>query len=46
MSMLNPYHHGEIICELCLEPLGLSVTNAAKVLGIMTLPKLNVKSVP
>lgn len=34
MTMHNPPHPGEIIKELCLEPLGLSVTDAAKVLGI------------
>jgi addiction module HigA family antidote len=34
MLMHNPPHPGEIIKELCLEPLGLSVTNAAKVLGV------------
>jgi addiction module HigA family antidote len=33
-SMHNPPHPGEIIKELCLEPLGLSVTNAAKGLGV------------
>ena len=34
MLMYNPPHPGEIIKELCLEPLGLSVTDAAKGLGI------------
>ena len=34
MMMHNPPHPGEIIRELCLEPLGLSVTEAAKGLGI------------
>ena len=34
MSMHNPPHPGEIIRELCLEPLGLSVTDAAKGLGV------------
>jgi antitoxin HigA-1 len=33
-SMHNPPHPGEIIKELCLEPLGLSVTDAAKGLGV------------
>jgi addiction module HigA family antidote len=33
-SMHNPPHPGEIIRELCLEPLGLSVTDAAKGLGV------------
>ena len=32
--MYNPPHPGEIIKELCLEPLGISVTAAAKGLGI------------
>ena len=32
--MHNPPHPGEIIRELCLEPLGLSVTEAANALGI------------
>jgi addiction module HigA family antidote len=30
----NPSHPGEIIRKLCLEPLGLSVTRAAKALGV------------
>jgi addiction module HigA family antidote len=32
--MHDPPHPGEIIKELCLEPLGLSVTDAAKGLGV------------
>jgi addiction module HigA family antidote len=32
--MHNPPHPGEIIRELCLEPLGLSVSEAAKALGV------------
>ena len=32
--MHNPPHPGEIIRELCLEPLDLSVTEAAKALGV------------
>jgi len=32
--MFNPPHPGEVIKELCLEPLGLSVTAAAKGLGV------------
>ena len=32
--MYNPPHPGEIIRELCLEPLGISVTAAAKGLGV------------
>lgn len=34
MLMHNPPHPGEIIKELCLEPLGLTVTAAAKALGV------------
>jgi addiction module HigA family antidote len=34
MLMHNPPHPGEIIKELCLEPLGISVTAAAEGLGI------------
>jgi antitoxin HigA-1 len=34
MQMYNPPHPGEIIKELCLEPLGLTVTRAAEALGI------------
>lgn len=34
MIMHNPPHPGEIIKELCLEPLGISVTDAAQALGI------------
>jgi addiction module HigA family antidote len=34
MKMHNPPHPGEIIRELCLEPLGLSVTDAAEALGV------------
>src|SRR5438552_3326388 len=32
--MHNPPHPGEVLRKLCLEPLGLSVTRAAKALGI------------
>lgn len=32
--MHNPPHPGEIIRALCLEPLGISVTEAAKALGV------------
>lgn len=32
--MYNPPHPGEILKKLCLEPLGLSVTEAAKALGV------------
>ncbi len=34
MLMHNPPHPGEVIKELCVDPLGLSVTDAAKGLGI------------
>lgn len=34
MLMHNPPHPGKIIKELCLEPLGLSVTAAAEALGV------------
>lgn len=32
--MHNPPHPGEILRELCLEPLGLSVTRTAEALGV------------
>ena len=34
MPMKNPPHPGRSIQETCLEPLGLSVTSAAKGLGV------------
>jgi antitoxin HigA-1 len=34
MLMHNPPHPGEVLRELCLEPLGLSVTAAAQALGV------------
>ena len=34
MRMHNPPHPGEIIREVCVEPLNISVTEAAKALGI------------
>lgn len=34
MLMHNPPHPGEVLKELCLEPLGLTVTEAAKGLGV------------
>ena len=34
VEMHNPPHPGEVLKELCLEPLGLSVTKAAKALGV------------
>jgi addiction module HigA family antidote len=33
-QMHNPPHPGEILRELCLVPLGLSVTDTAKALGV------------
>lgn len=34
MGMVNPLHPGEIIKEFCVEPLNLTVTGAAKSLGV------------
>ena len=34
MQMHNPPHPGEVIREFCLEPLELSVTEAAEALGV------------
>ncbi|MBI4525312.1 MAG: HigA family addiction module antidote protein [Deltaproteobacteria bacterium] len=34
MLMHNPPHPGEVLRKLCLEPLGLTVTEAAKALGV------------
>ncbi len=34
MLMHNPPHPGLVIKELCLEPLGVTVTDAAKALGV------------
>lgn len=34
MPMIDPPHPGEIVREECLVPLGLSVTAAARVLGV------------
>ena len=34
MTMHNPPHPGEVIRELCLDPLGLTITEAAKGLGV------------
>ena len=33
-KMHNPAHPGEVIRDLCIDPLGLSVTAAAKGLGV------------
>lgn len=32
--MFNPAHPGEVVRDLCMEPLGLSVTAAASGLGV------------
>lgn len=34
MPMFDPPHPGEVVRELCLEPLGLTVTKAAEGLGV------------
>ena len=34
MNMYNPPHPGEVLRDLCLEPLELTVTEAARALGI------------
>ena len=34
MPMKNPAHPGRIVRSACLEPLGLSVTAGAKILGV------------
>lgn len=34
MPMKNPVHPGQIVQSACLEPLGLSVTAGAKILGV------------
>ncbi len=34
MQMHNPPHPGEVLRELCLEPLGLTVTETARALGV------------
>ena len=34
MAMKNPAHPGRIVRQDCLEPLGLSVTAAARILGV------------
>jgi antitoxin HigA-1 len=34
MRMHNPSHPGEVLKTLCLEPLKVSVTEAAKALGV------------
>jgi len=34
MKMHNPPHPGEVLRQLCLEPLNVTVTNAARSLGV------------
>lgn len=34
LKMHNPPHPGEVIKALCLEPLGLTITDAARSLGV------------
>jgi antitoxin HigA-1 len=34
MSMHDPAHPGEVIRKLCIQPLGFTVTEAAKALGV------------
>jgi antitoxin HigA-1 len=34
MKMHNPPHPGEVLKELCIEPLNLTVTDAAAALGV------------
>ena len=34
MKMHNPPHPGEVLRELCLKPLALTVTEAARALGV------------
>ncbi len=34
MKMHNPPHPGKVLRELCIEPMGLSVTAAAESLGV------------
>jgi antitoxin HigA-1 len=34
INMHNPPHPGEVLRDLCLEPLGLTITDAAAALGV------------
>lgn len=34
MQMQNPPHPGEVVKKLCLEPLGVNITEAAEALGV------------
>jgi antitoxin HigA-1 len=42
MPMKNPAHPGRIVKSACLEPLGLSITEGARILGVsrQTLTKI------
>jgi addiction module HigA family antidote len=42
MPMKNPAHPGRIVRNACLEPLGLSITERAEVLGVTRQPLNNV----
>ena len=42
MAMKNPVHPGRIVRSSCLEPLKLSVTVAAKILGVTRLTLNNI----
>ena len=42
MRMKNPVHPGRIVRSSCLEPLKLSVTDAAKILGVTRLTLNNI----
>lgn len=34
MKMHDPPHPGEVLRQLCIEPLGISITDAAEALGV------------
>ena len=44
MAMFNPAHPGEILRELYLDELGLSITEAAKGLGVILIGPLSTLS--
>jgi hypothetical protein len=41
VPMQNPPHPGRIILQECLEPLGISITQAAQKLGVSRIPSRN-----
>ncbi len=41
MNMHSPPHPGEVLRELCIEPLGLTVTEAARSLGDLQVERLS-----